>query len=173
MPSKIIATLNSPTTLSSNADWCKGWFDLLILSISEVIPEASIDWCYPFTEHLYFTDQVLDIKDGNYEHPVMCVSVSSLQHPSWMLWLIDQMLIHTDHWRNLEPMVKCMVKDMTCLVRDYEYQDHSLSYEMNPVIKKGWRLVLPNIDTSALIQVRHALPSSALVREYAKDEFLL
>ncbi len=45
-------------------------------------------------------------------------------------------------------------------LKDYPYpmEDRSLPYDMNPVTRIGWTLVLPNVTTNALHNVMHELP---------------
>ena len=66
----------------------------------------------------------------------------------------------------MDEMVQMMPHDMLrhtlfgCYAQDFPYpvEDRTLPYDMNPVIRLGWTLVLPNVVTSALHNVMHQLP---------------
>lgn len=63
-------------------------------------------------------------------------------------------------------MVSDTLRDMYLVDKDYVVDDFTVPFEVNPIIKRGWALVLPNVRTHLLEHAAHTLPNNARYIEH-------
>jgi hypothetical protein len=121
------------------------WFDHFMHCISTI--DALVHWRTQHNNEL-----------ENQQH--FCVSVSSEGNARHMAMLMDEMVQMMPHDMLRHTLHGCYV-----LPYMYPYEDRSMPYDMNPVMREGWQLVLPNINTDEIANVMHELPTTR--RTYA------
>lgn len=159
MPSeRIVVALGEDDTLVTNIGYGSSWwFSRFIKSAENTAARLHFDWCYKSE------NSVSVLGDGTAKD-IYCLSVTSDSDATWMIWLMDAIVQEMDylHSRNT-------LKDAYCIGRSIEFTNYELPFDCNPDTKIVLDLVFPNIDTSALANVMHQLPTSNRHNANAKD----
>jgi hypothetical protein len=124
------ATLAQPFRVS--------WFDHFMHAVSA--SDSEVNWDYEHVNQL-----------ESQHH--FCVAVNNRGNAHQLAVFMDEMVQHMPQDMLRHTLVLCYAQDFP-----YPHEDRSLPYDMNPVTRIGWTLVLPNVTTNALHNVMHQLP---------------
>ena len=140
---KINLVLASPnrveveTPFSGNASW----FDLMMHAVG--LTDSTIYWDYEYINQL-----------DNEHH--RCMAIICREGVDQLAMLIDEMVQMFSN-----DMLRQTLFNMRATAPTSTWTDHSQPYEANPVLRQhGWILILPNVVTNAIHNVRHQLPVS-------------
>lgn len=117
------------------------WYNAFMGMLSSVNFTGEIEWTYEHSEHTY------------------CLSIRNLSHVDSAVHIVSTIALElsntTAMWAGEFHRVFGETVAQT-LLRDAYMKD--VDYYFDGVVKRGWQLVFPNIDTGLVQGVRHMLP---------------
>lgn len=130
------------------------WFNAFMGMLSSVNFTGEIDWTHEQSEHTY------------------CLSIRNLSHVDSAVHIISTIALElsntTATWADKFQEVFGETVAQT-LLRDAYMKD--VDYNFDGVVKRGWQLVFPNIDTGLLDGVRHMLPRTLTDYNGSMEQF--
>jgi hypothetical protein len=131
------------------------WYSAFIGVLSSVNFNGEIEWTYEHTEHDY------------------CLSIRNLSHVDSAVHIVSTIALEltdvVDRTWNYQFVQTFGESVAQVLLRDSYLKD--VDYYFDGVVKRGWQLVFPNIDTTLLTGVRHALPRTLADNNGSMEQF--
>lgn len=130
--------LETPQRATLTEPFRASWFDHLMHAVGA--SDSEVNWQYEHVNQL------------EAQHH-WCVAINNHGNAHQLAVLMDEMVQIMPHDMLRHTLFGCYAQDFP-----YSYEDRTLPYDMNPVVRIGWTLVLPNVATNGLHNVMHELP---------------